>query len=192
MPDRASGRGGPECATIVGMDSLAGSLLVATPILIDPHFYRTVVLVIQHDDDGCVGLVLNRPTTEPVVDHLAEWADHVQTPSYVYYGGPVDPEVAIGLGLSPEGMPTGVPGLSLIDLAQPPTGSGPPVRIYSGYSGWGSDQLEGEIEGGSWYVVQASPDDPFDGDEGQWRRVLRRQPGFLSVVSTYADDVELN
>lgn len=174
------------------MESLAGNLLVATPILIDPHFYRTVVLLIQHDEEGCVGLVLNRPTSEPVSNHLAEWAARVQEPGIVYYGGPVDPSVAIGLGLSPDGMPTGVPGLSLVDLAEPPVDSGPPVRIYSGYSGWGSDQLEAEISGGSWYVVQASPEDPFDSDEGQWRRVLRRQPGFLSVVSTYPDDIDLN
>jgi putative transcriptional regulator len=174
------------------MDSLAGSLLVATPILLDPHFYRTVVLLVQHDDDGCVGVVLNRPTDEAVAEHLPDWADHVPAPSTVNYGGPVDPSVAIGLALTPQGMATGVPGLSLIDLAEPPSGQSQPVRIYSGYSGWGSNQLETEIATGSWYVVQASPEDPFDADEGKWRRVLRRQPGFLSVVSTYPDDIELN
>lgn len=174
------------------MESYAGSLLVATPVLLDPHFYRTVVLIIQHDEDGCVGLILNRPTDEPVVKHLSEWADLVEEPASVYYGGPVDPEVAIGLGLSGKGMATGVPGLSILDLAEPPDDGGPPVRIYSGYSGWGREQLESEIAGGSWYVVQASPEDPFDADVGQWRRVLRRQPGFLSVVSTFPDDIELN
>lgn len=174
------------------MDSLAGNLLVATPILLDPHFYRTVVLLIQHDDDGCVGIVLNRPTGEQVTDHIPEWADRVADPSIINYGGPVEPDVAIGLSLTPSGMPTGVPGLSLIDLANPPGEDSAPVRIYSGYSGWGSDQLESEIATGSWYLVQASPDDPFDTDEGQWRRVLRRQPGFLSVVSTFPDDVAMN
>ncbi|HEX6221866.1 MAG TPA: YqgE/AlgH family protein [Acidimicrobiia bacterium] len=174
------------------MDSLAGNLLVATPILLDPHFYRTVVLLIQHDEEGCVGIVLNRPTAEPVVDHLPEWADHVAEPSIINYGGPVDPSVAIGLSLTPSGMSTGVPGLSLIDLGDAPGDDAAPVRIYSGYSGWGSEQLETEISTGSWYVVQASPDDPFDTDEGQWRRVLRRQPGFLSVVSTFPDDITMN
>lgn len=174
------------------MDTLAGSLLVATPILLDPHFYRTVVLLIQHDEDGCVGIILNRPTGEAVADHLPHWAGLVTDPGTVSYGGPVDPSVAIGLALSPHGMATGVPGLTLIDLGDPPNSQSAPVRIYSGYSGWGADQLEGEIATGSWYVVQASPDDPFDTDEGQWRRVLRRQPGFLSVVSTFPDDVDLN
>ncbi|MGD2101643.1 MAG: YqgE/AlgH family protein [Acidimicrobiia bacterium] len=174
------------------MESLAGSLLVATPILIDPNFYRTVVLLLQHDEDGCVGVVLNRPTLEPVVKHLPEWEERVHEGAVVNFGGPVEPAVAIGLGLTSEGQPTGVPGLSLIDLGTPAGESSAPVQIYSGYSGWGSDQLETEIAVGSWYVVQASPDDPFDSDEGQWRRVLRRQPGFLSVVSTYPDDISLN
>jgi putative transcriptional regulator len=89
-------------------------------------------------------------------------------------------------------MPTGVPGLSLIDLGSPPDGHSSPVRIYSGYSGWSADQLESEIATGSWYLVQASPDDPFDTHVDQWRRVLRRQPGFLSVVSTFPDDISLN
>jgi putative transcriptional regulator len=174
------------------MDSLAGSLLVATPNLIDPNFFRTIVLLLQHDEEGCVGVVLNRPTEEPVDAHLPEWADLVPEPRTVNYGGPVEPSVAIGLSLSGEGMPTGVAGLSLIDLSAPPAGDGHPVRIYSGYSGWGSEQLETEIALGSWYVVQASPDDAFDRYDGQWRRVLRRQPGFLSVVSTYPDDPGLN
>ena len=174
------------------MDSLAGNLLVATPLLLDPNFTRTLVLLLQHDEDGCVGVVLNRPSTEPVADHLPEWAARVPGSGHIHYGGPVEPEVAIGLSLSPEGMPTGVPGLSLVDLTQPPGEAVHPVRIYSGYSGWGSDQLEAEISMGSWYVVQASPDDPFDSEAGQWRRVLRRQPGLLSVVSTFPDDVALN
>lgn len=175
------------------MDSYAGSLLVATPGLLDPNFYRTVVILLQHDEEGCVGVVLNRPTGEPVADHLPGWETRVPEPKTVNYGGPVEPEVAIGLSLAGDGMPTGVPGLKLVDLSTtPPEDDQGPVRIYSGYSGWGSEQLEGEIALGSWYVVQASPEDPFDTDEGQWRRVLRRQPGFLSAVSTFPDDPTLN
>jgi putative transcriptional regulator len=175
------------------MESLAGSLLVATPILLDPNFFRTVVLLLQHDEDGCVGVVLNRPTEEPVADHLPEWADLVAEPKMVNFGGPVDPAVAIGLSLAGDGMSTGVPGLNLVDLSESPDETtGHPVRIYSGYAGWGDEQLETEIAMGSWYVVQASPEDPFDAGDGQWRRVLRRQPGFLSAVSTFPDDLTLN
>lgn len=174
------------------METLAGSLLVATPVLFDPNFFRTVVLLLQHDEDGCVGVVLNRPSDEPVAEHLPEWAGLVPDPGMVHFGGPVDPAVAIGLSLAGDGLPTGVPGLSLVDLTATPGESTHPVRIYSGYSGWGTDQLEAEIATGSWYVVQASPEDPFDADEGQWRRILRRQSNFLSVVSTFPDDPDLN
>lgn len=187
--DHASAR---PCATIETMESYVGSLLVATPALLDPNFFRTVVLLLQHDDDGCVGVVLNRPTEEAVADHLPGWDHRVPEPKTVNYGGPVEPEVAIGLSLAGDGMPTEVPGLTLIDLSAPPDDGQHPVRIYSGYSGWGSEQLESEIAMGSWYVVQASPEDPFDTSDGQWRRVLRRQPGFLSAVSTFPDDATQN
>jgi putative transcriptional regulator len=171
---------------------IAGSLLVATPRLVDPNFHRTVVLMIQADEDGIVGLVLNRPTLEPVVDHLPDWATRATPPGLIHQGGPVEPQVAICLSLTSEGMPTGVPGLSVVDVTAEPEAGGPPVRIYSGYSGWGREQLQGELEEGSWYVVQASPDDPFEDPENQWRRVLRRQPGFLSLVSSYPDDIRMN
>jgi len=173
-------------------DSHAGKLLIATPRLVDPNFHRTVVLVLQHDQEGCVGVVLNRETDQLVADHLPEWASHAGD-GVVHFGGPVEPEVAIGLGLTIEGMDTGVPGLSMVDFEKPP----PPdlsssIRVYSGYSGWGGDQLEAELATGSWYLVQASPDDPFEDPKDQWRRVLRRQSGFLALVSSYPDDIRLN
>jgi putative transcriptional regulator len=171
---------------------IAGTLLVATPRLIDPNFHRTVVLMIQSDEEGIVGLVLNRPTVEHVADHLPEWATRAAPPGVIHQGGPVQPEVAICLAPTTEGMTTGVPGLSVIDVTEEPDPAGPQVRVYSGYSGWGIDQLQGELAEGSWYVVQASPDDPFEDPENQWRRVLKRQPGFLSVVSSYPDDIRMN
>lgn len=173
-------------------ESHAGKLLVATPRLIDPNFYRTVILMLQDDEEGTVGIVLNRPTAEKVEDHLPDWLDRVIEPGLIHYGGPVEPEVAIAVAITGEGMATGVPGLSLVDLSEPPSAEGPHVRIYSGYAGWGSSQLDEELEMGSWYVVQASPDDPFENPDDMWRHVLRRQAGFLALVSTFPDDVEMN
>lgn len=173
-------------------ESHGGKLLLATPQLLDPNFYRTVILLVQHDEEGAVGIVLNRPTSEKVESHLPEWAESAAEPGLVHYGGPVDPEVAIGVALTTDGMSTGVPGLSLVDLSGSPGTRDTPVRVYSGYSGWGSGQLESEITMGSWYLVQASPDDPFEDPEAQWNRILRRQSGFLSLVSTFPDDVRQN
>ncbi len=172
--------------------TIAGRLLVATPLLVDPNFWRCVVLILQHDDDGALGVVLNRPTPEPVAIHIPAWGAVAAAPGTVHIGGPVDPQIAIGLATGHIGEPTSVPGLSIVDLEGEPAPELSSVRIYSGYSGWGPGQLEAEIAEGSWYVVPAAPDDPFDRPEGQWSRVLRRQRGNLSLVSTYPEDVALN
>ncbi len=172
--------------------SLSGQLLVATPLLIDPNFWRSVVLILQHDDEGSLGLVLNRPTMERVETHIPGWGQLAAQPGTVHVGGPVDPMVAIGLATGRGGEPTGVPGLTIVDLEAEPVEGTTAVRIYSGYSGWGAGQLETEIAEGSWYVVPASPDDPFDRPEGQWSRILRRQQGYLALVSTFPEDVSSN
>ncbi|MGH8916039.1 MAG: YqgE/AlgH family protein [Acidimicrobiia bacterium] len=171
---------------------LGGSLLVATPRLHDPNFWRSVVLLLQHDEEGTIGVVLNRPTVEMVSTHVPAWGPVAAKPGVVHLGGPVEPEVAIGLATGQGGEPTGVPGLCMVDLEASPTPDLTAVRIYSGYAGWGAGQLEAEIAEGSWYVVPAAPDDPFDRPEGQWSRVLGRQRGYLSLVSSFPDDVSLN
>jgi putative transcriptional regulator len=173
-------------------ENLGGHLLVATPLLIDPNFWRSVVLLLQHDEEGTIGVILNRPTLERVETHIPVWGPVAAEPGIVHFGGPVDPQVAIGLAAGQAGQPSGVPGLSIVDLEASPGSDLGSVRIYSGYSGWGAGQLEAEIGEGSWYVVPASPDDPFDRPEGQWSRVLRRQNGHLALVSTFPDDVALN
>lgn len=173
------------------VDSHAGRLLIATPRLVDPNFYRSVVLILQHDGDGYVGVILNRETDQLVEDHLPDWSSRSR--SRVHFGGPVEPEVAIGLGLTETGMSTGLKGLKMIDFANtPPEDLKSDITVYSGYSGWGNDQLEAEIASGSWYVAEAFPRDPFENPEDQWRRVLRRQTGFLSLVSSFPDDIHLN
>jgi putative transcriptional regulator len=172
--------------------SKTGMLLVATPRLLDPNFYRSVVLILQHDEDGAIGVILNRPTAEPVANHLPDWAERIVSPPVVRFGGPVQPEVAIGLAATADGEETGVPGLSLVDLGSSPRESDTSIVIYSGYSGWSPGQLEMEIDEGSWYVVPAIPDEPFQDPDDLWRSVLRRQGGFLAAVSTFPEDTTLN
>jgi putative transcriptional regulator len=174
-------------------ENLVGRLLVATPSLVDPNFWRSVVLLLQHEEaEGAIGLVLNRPTLERVETHIPVWGPVAAHPGTVHFGGPVEPQMAIGLATGQTGESTGVPGLHVIDLETTPDPDLGAVRIYSGYSGWGAGQLEAEIVEGSWYVVTASPDDPFDRPEGQWSRILRRQRGHLALVSTFPDDVSSN
>lgn len=182
---------------------LVGRLLVATPLLEDPHFRRTVVLLLDHSDDGSLGVVLNRPTDVPVGEVLGSWESVVVGAPVLWYGGPVATDSALALASprpgapDPNGFrPVGAAGLGLVDLDEDPAlvaSSDVSIRVYAGYSGWGAGQLEDEVGEGAWYVVDALPGDPFtDVPDTLWRLVLRRQGGELAFVATYPDDPEMN
>lgn len=175
------------------MTSLVGKLLVASPHLLDPNFDRSVVLIFLDDDeDGALGLVLNRETGESADHYLPEWKDRILTPGMVHYGGPVEPEMAIGLGRDDTGTGIGVVGLTMVDLSEPPGEDSPRVKVYSGYSGWSPGQIEEELATGSWFVLDAAPDDVFANPSTLWQQVLRRQDGLLAVWSTFPEDPGLN
>jgi putative transcriptional regulator len=181
---------------------VAGMLLVATPALADPNFADSVVLLLDVDSDGALGVVLNRPSGVPVNAVLDGWADVVAEPEVLFQGGPVgaDGALAVALLRDPEDVPVGfreVNGrLGLVDLDAPVElleGSLAGLRIFAGYAGWGAAQLDGEIEEGSWYVVPGETWDAFRNDTTDlWREVLRRQPGELAWHSTRPADPELN
>ena len=191
----------------IAPDALAGRLLVATPMLGDPNFRRTVVLVVEHESEqGTLGVVLNRPTKVPVGQVLEPWTDLATSPSVVFSGGPVATNSALALALVPgsdepvgwhplDGTPA-TARLGLVDLDAPPGLIAPAVvslRVYAGYAGWSAGQLQAEIEEGAWYVVPAEPDDAFSAEPGRlWSTVLRRQGGELAYVATYPDDPGLN
>jgi putative transcriptional regulator len=244
---------------------LTGRLLVATPLLVDPNFRRTVVLILDHDEDGSLGVVVNRPTTIDVASVLEQWAELTTAPGVVFQGGPVALDSALGLaaitgadGRVPVEQVNGVeshdldgshgagPGtaadpasglggggdagavgnpadqeypadegpededeaeeplgwrrvrgrIGLIDLDAPPqilAAEMSSLRIFAGYPGWGSGQLEAEIDEGAWYVVDAELGDAFVAQpEDLWRTVLRRQPGELAFVAMFPDDPSEN
>jgi putative transcriptional regulator len=180
----------------------AGQLLVATPLLNDTNIAETVVLLMDSDENGAHGVVLNRPSTVPVVDVLESWAPVVAQPDVLFQGGPVSTEGALAVGRlrsvddAPIGFREVADDLGVIDLDTPVElvdGSLAGLRIYAGYSGWGAGQLESEVEEGSWYVVPSIPPDCFRDDTvSLWRDVLRRQPGELAWHSTRPVDPDLN
>lgn len=183
-------------------EARAGMLLVATPALIDPNFVDSVVLLLDVDDEGALGVVLNRPSGIAVADVLQDWGDVVAEPEVLFRGGPVSTEGALAVATlrAESDVPVGfraVDGrLGLVDLDTPVElleGSLEGVRIFAGYAGWGAEQLIGEIAGGSWYVVPAQLPDVFRVDPSDlWRDVLRRQPGELAWHSTRPFDPDLN
>ena len=180
---------------------VVGRLLVASPELLDPNFLRTVVLILLHDENGAFGIVLNRPTTMPVDDHIPAWSEHIAAPTKIFTGGPVQPEAAIGLALGfgdpgGEGW-NGMPlGLGLVDLSRDPDLVGATierVRVFAGYSGWGAGQLDGEIEQGGWFVVDYDESDTFTEEPATlWRRVLQRQHGKLALFAHAPLDPRVN
>lgn len=175
------------------MSASTGMLLVATPALLDPNFVRTVVFLVQHEPEGTVGVVLNRPTTEQVADHLPGMSGCTAHSPAVFWGGPVEPAVAIGLERGdPVARPIeGVAGVGMVDLlADDVPGE---CRVFSGYAGWGPGQLDEEIAEGSWIVVPATADDVFSPEPDElWRAVLRRQGGRLALFSSHPLDPTLN
>ena len=180
----------------------AGMLLVATPALLDPNFVDTVVLLLDVDDDGALGVVLNRPSAVRVADVLEDWGDVVDEPDVLFQGGPVSTQAALAIARlrSEDDAPVGfriVEGpLGLVDLDTPIElldGTLAGLRIFAGYAGWGAAQLDGEIEEGSWYVVPGETPDVFRLDPTDlWRDVLRRQPGERAWLSTRPFDPDLN
>lgn len=182
-------------------ETLRGRLLVATPGLRDPNFDRTIVLVLEHDEDGALGLVLNRPSATVLSEVLPTWDSLACDPQVVFSGGPVDGNAAICLGstrpgaVHPAVQPI-TPTLGVVDLDTEPgslAGDVAHVRVYAGYAGWGGGQLDEEVEADGWFVVDALPGDAFIGTPALlWRTVLRRQPGRLALFSTFPGDPAQN
>jgi len=175
-----------------------GQLLVASPTLTDPNFARAVVLVLDHDDDGALGVVLDRPSDLPVQDVLPGWADVVDPPTRLFAGGPVSTRSALGVAVllpgtaAPLGWRRVFGDTGLLDLDTPMevlADALAGLRIFAGYSGWSPGQLEAEVAEGAWFVVPARPGDlKSAAPEQLWGQVLRRQGGRLSLLATYPAD----
>jgi putative transcriptional regulator len=176
-----------------------GHLLVATSVLGDRHFDRTVIYLLEHHAEGTLGVVLNRPSTTAVGEVLPQWRDVVSGPAVLFEGGPVQPDGALCLG-AVKGADGGVrplhDGVASIDLDGDPDdviGLATALRVFAGYAGWSAGQLDGELEQGAWWVVPGSLRDLFsDHPEALWASVLRRQPPPLCYMSTLPADPSRN
>jgi putative transcriptional regulator len=189
--------------------SAKGRLLLATPPLVDPNFDRTVVLVLEHNDEGALGLVLNRPTPEDEVPGLAPWFGVATDPAVVFQGGPVESDTLIGLAAADpidraradddggnDGWAPLATGLGTVDLEVDPddvSRNFEAFRLFRGYAGWGPGQLDDELAEGAWIVLDGERTDPFTrAPDDLWRSVLRRQGGRLAWLALCPDDLSLN
>ena len=183
------------------LEPRTGALLVASPSLLDANFAQTVVLLVDHDSDGTLGLILNRPTEVAVASALPRLTAAVGDEAVIFSGGPVAPDHAIAVGSRAPGLREpdwfrgvlGQVGLVDVDALEEDRASVEEVRIYAGYAGWGAGQLEWEISEGAWFVVGATPADLRSPSPlTLWRTVLRRQPAPLAFASTWTPEYEWN
>jgi putative transcriptional regulator len=181
-------------------DSLRGKLILAGPIVKDPNFDRTVVLITEHNEDGAMGLVLNRPSEATVGDAIPDltWVANADDPIYV--GGPVAPNGVIVLAEWDD--PAQAVVLVDDDLGFVPGDAEDPdelaaavrrARVYAGHAGWGPGQLEGELAEEAWIVESPRREELFSDDaEGLWPAVLRRMGREFALLSTMPPDPSLN
>ena len=165
--------------------SLAPSLLLSMPQLLDENFCRTVVLLCKHNDEGAFGLVVNRPMEEPAWTVVkTEPPVRVDPNLKLFIGGPVDPQQTWVL-MSEAGGPDDeqrqvAPGVVLsvsheltLQLLQAPPSAG--ARVLIGYSGWGPGQLDREIAASAWLVTEVDPNLIFGvAPEVMWETAIRR------------------
>jgi putative transcriptional regulator len=180
--------------------STRGRLLVATPPLGDENFDRSVVYMLDHNEEGAVGVVINRPSPEVEVEGLEEWGSVLTPPATIFSGGPVERDSLIAIGTA-EGRNDDAWGLlddtvGTVDLSMRPEDVATKVgrlRIFRGYAGWSSGQLDAEVSLGAWMVFDAEEDDLFTQDpENLWRRVIRRQGGRLAWIADAPEDLSAN
>jgi len=156
--------------------SLVGQLLVAAPSMGDPHFERTVILIIQHSPSGAIGIVINKPIGETsiasVFEALGQKGSEVAGDVRVFSGGPVQPEVGFVVHSADYRRPETIAVndrlsmTSSLDILQDIGARKGPAKILVafGYTGWGPNQLEREIDERAWGIADADPALVFDED----------------------------
>jgi putative transcriptional regulator len=181
------------------VDSIRGQLLIAGPTLQDPNFWRTVVLVVEHNEDGALGLVLNRPSETTVAEVVPQLSELVDPEEDVLVGGPMQPGAVIVLAdfMDPEDAAViafedvGVMGATSepADLV----GGVRSARAFAGHAGWGPGQLDGELERGDWILEPAQRVDAFTADPSElWSDVLSRKGGSYALVARMPPDPSTN
>jgi putative transcriptional regulator len=181
---------------------LGGHFLISDFDLVDPNFHQAVVLMIDHDEDGAFGLVVNRPSPFTLGEVVEGMADVPAASIPVYVGGPVqqnalfvlheeaaggdasedaDDQIVKGVAFQPatQGLMDWLKG----EWGELPEAERPAVRMYAGYSGWASGQLEGELSANAWVVLRATREIVFHPDPSNaWREALARTGPLYQII----------
>jgi putative transcriptional regulator len=186
---------------------LTGQFLISGLNLVDPNFFRTVVLVVQHNADGAFGLVVNRPAEHTLGTILPKLVGGEALDIPVYIGGPVQQDFLFALhsGFTGKEPPAyrqspaatePVPGVIfepathdlisyLVDeWEQTPPKDKPRIRLYAGYSGWAANQLERELREHAWFTHAAKQDIVFHPTpEAAWKAALSDKGEYFKFVA---------
>lgn len=181
--------------------SVRGKLLIAGPSLTDPNFERTVVVMIEHNEHGAFGFIVNREVTTRMGELLPSWPGAGEP---VFQGGPVDQQTGLGLGLlhptvtlppPPEARPL-LGSLYAVDLTADGaylSGLFRSMRVFLGYAGWSPGQLDLELDDFGWIVADGEESDVFwSSPDTQWSDVLARQSGSARRLRHYPTDPAWN
>lgn len=165
----------------------------------DPNFERTVVLITAHNDEGAIGLILNRCSAATVGEAVPQLAPVIDEDDPVFVGGPVNPD---GVAVLAEFEDPGEAGIVVLDdvgfvAIEDALEDSPPdlqrTRVFAGVAGWGPEQLEDELERDDWIIEPADVDTIFTDDPDKlWSEVLRRKGGRYELVSRMPLDPSLN
>ena len=180
-------------------ESLAGQLLLASPALHDPNFIRTVVLIGVHNEEGAMGVVLNRPSAVTVGEAVPQLEQAVGASDPVYLGGPVQPRSVVVLAEFEDPAPAGLIVLGRIgfpahdaDIEQLGEATSR-RRVFAGFAGWGEGQLDAEVDHGDWIAHPALPEDVFTVlPQELWSSVLERKGGSYALLARMPPDPSMN
>jgi putative transcriptional regulator len=181
------------------MESARGQLLIAGPALLDPNFWRTVVLVVEHTEDGALGLVLNRPSGTTVGEAVSQLEQLVDLGDQLFIGGPVQPSAVIVLAEFEDATDAALiafDDIGVLGIASSLDELGPGVRTgraFVGHAGWGPGQLDSELERGDWILEPAQRSDAFsDAPRELWQSVLTRKGGSYALIARMPADPSVN
>ena len=178
-----------------------GMLLVAAPGMLSDEFNRSVVLIIEHNEQLTFGVNLASRSDLAVFNVMPDWLPAVAKPQALYIGGPLNQQSVVGLAMTKAGVDMEqapqlnrlANRLAHVDLRAEPGDIADLVegmRLFAGYAEWAPGQLDDEIERGDWYVTPALPTDVIvPGRTDLWGDVMRRQQAPLPLFSTFPADL---
>src|SRR5579875_593946 len=180
------------------MESARGKLLIATPGLLDRNCWRTVVLIVEHSEEGALGLVLNRPSETTVGEAAAELQEVLELDDPLFIGGPVQPTALIVLAEFDHPEEAALIAFEDVGVVAGGADEEPATgvrrgRAFVGHAGWGPGQLDSEVQRGDWILEPAQRGDAFSATPlDLWEAVLTRKGGSYALVARMPPDPSVN